>query len=87
MQRNNTLAITALVCGCAQFVLWFLLLVPGFLAAVAALVCGVMALRQLRARGEAGRGMAIAGVVLGALGVLGGVIWILLIAVASVSPN
>jgi hypothetical protein len=85
--KNNTLAITALVCGCAQFVLWFLILVPGFLAAVAALVCGAIGLRQIRVRGEGGRGMAIAGVVLGVLGVLGGIVWLVAGIAVSVSNH
>jgi hypothetical protein len=84
---NNKLAITALICGCAQFVLWFLVLVPGFLAAVAALVCGLAALKQVRERNETGRGMAIAGIILGGLGILGGLFWIVLIAVGAAHSN
>ncbi len=84
---NNKLAVTALICGCAQFALWFLVLVPGFLAAIAALVCGLAALKQLRGRNETGRGMAIAGVILGGLGILGGLFWIVLIAVGAAHSN
>jgi Domain of unknown function (DUF4190) len=75
--RSNPLAITALVCGCAQFLLWFLVLIPGFLSAAAALVFGIIGIRQVKARGERGSGFAIAGIVLGGLGVLGGVFWII----------
>jgi hypothetical protein len=74
--RNNPLAITSLVCGCAQFPLWFAILIPGFLAAIAALIFGIIAVRQVRAREEGGFGMAVAGICLGGLGALGGVAWI-----------
>lgn len=83
--RVNSLSIAALVCGLAQFVLWFLLLVPGFIAALLGLIFGVMALGQIRQRGEAGRGMALTGVILGTIGVLGGIALGILIAVGSAS--
>lgn len=54
----NGLAIAALVCGLAFFV-------PG--AGLVALVLGIIALRQLRARAQRGRGMAITGIVVGSL--------------------
>lgn len=81
--RNNPLAIAALVSGCAQFVLWWIVLIPGFLAALTALILGVVSMRQINARGEAGKGMAIAGVVLCALGVLGGIIVLVLLVAVS----
>jgi hypothetical protein len=84
---NNRLAITALISGCAQVALWFLFLVPGFLAAVVALVCGLAALKQVSQRNEAGRGMAIAGVILGGIGILGGLFWILLFVVGAAHSN
>ena len=83
--RINGLSIAALVCGLTQFLLWFFLLVPGFVAAVLALSFGLGALAQIRNRGESGRGLAIAGVVLGGLGVLGGVAWAILLGVGSAS--
>jgi hypothetical protein len=81
--RSNGMAITSLVCGVAQFLLWFFILIPGFIAAVAALIFGVVGLGQIRQRGEGGRGLAIAGIVLGILGVLGGVAWAILFAVGT----
>jgi hypothetical protein len=81
--RTNNMSIAALVCGLAQFLLWFLLLVPGFIAAVLALIFGVVSLNQIRQRGEFGRGMAITGIVLGGLGILGGIILGILIGVGS----
>ncbi len=67
--RTNPLAIAALVCGIGQFLLG-LLIIGNILLAIPALVLGVIGLGQIRSRGERGRGMAIAGVVLGLLGVL-----------------
>jgi hypothetical protein len=81
--RTNGLSVAALVCALAQFLLWFFLLVPGFIAAVLALSFGLGGLAQIRTRGEAGRGMAIAGIVLGGLGVLGGIAWAILLGVGS----
>jgi hypothetical protein len=83
--QTNGLAIAALVCGLAQFPLWLFLLVPGFVEAVLALSFGVSGLAQIRRRGEGGRGLAIAGIVLGALGVLGGIAWAILLSVGSAS--
>ncbi|MGI9008189.1 MAG: DUF4190 domain-containing protein [Streptosporangiaceae bacterium] len=79
--RNNTLAIAGLICGLAQFVLWFAVLIPGFIAAVLAFIFGLVSMKQIRVRGEGGRGMALTAVILGALGILGGIILIILIAV------
>jgi hypothetical protein len=79
----NGMSIAALVCGLAQFLLWFLLLVPGFIAAVLALIFGLVSLSQIRRQGEFGRGMAITGIVLGGLGILGGIILGILIGVGT----
>ena len=73
-RRTNNFAIASLACGLGQVIGWLLVLVPGFVAAVLALVFGIASLRQIRRRGEAGRGMAISGVVLGVLGILFGII-------------
>lgn len=84
---NNSFAIASLVCGLAQFLLWFVFLVPGFLSAAAALGLGIGSLRQINQRQgqETGGGMAIAGIVLGALGVLGGIFWIVIFIIGSSS--
>ena len=61
--RTNTLAIIALVAGIAQFFgFWLLGTIP-------AVVCGYIARRQIRETGEQGDGMALAGVVLGWVGI------------------
>lgn len=59
--KTNALAIVSLVTG----ILWVF-----WLGSIAALVCGVLALTQIKARGEAGRGLAIAGIVLGCVGMV-----------------
>jgi Domain of unknown function (DUF4190) len=69
MARNNPFAIAALVCGIVQFVLG-LFVVGNILAAIPAILFGSIALKQIKVRGERGRGLAIAGLVLGILGVL-----------------
>jgi hypothetical protein len=81
--KNNNFAVAALICGVAQFVLWFALAVPGLIAAILALIFGLVSMRQVKRTGESGRGMAITGVVLGALGVVGGIILIALIIIGA----
>ncbi|HXW87598.1 MAG TPA: DUF4190 domain-containing protein [Streptosporangiaceae bacterium] len=76
--RNNPLAIAALVCGIAQFLLG-LVLVGNILLAIPAVICGALGIRQINQRGERGRGMAIAGLVLGILGIVYFVIIVLVI--------
>jgi hypothetical protein len=66
---TNRVAIAALVCGVAQ-ILGFIVLLGNVLLAVPAVICGAIALRQINARGERGRGMAMAGLVLGILGIV-----------------
>jgi hypothetical protein len=60
--KTNSLAITSMICGIAQ-------LMFGPLATVPAVVCGHMARSQIRRTGEQGAGMALAGLVLGWIGV------------------
>lgn len=59
--RNNALAIASLVLG----IIW----VCG-LGSLLALILGIIALSQIKKSGASGRGMAIAGIVLGVLGIL-----------------
>lgn len=74
---NNGNAVASMVCGIASVVMMFGCLI-GILAAVPAVICGHMALRQIHesAVPMAGRGMAVAGLVTGyitiGLTVLGG---------------
>ena len=85
-RRTNTMAVTALVLGIIQFVGWIIFLLPGLLAAILAIVFGFVSMNQMRRSGEAGRGLAIAGVILGFLGIL--VVGILVaVGVASVNSQ
>ncbi|MEY4322814.1 MAG: hypothetical protein RL410_595 [Actinomycetota bacterium] len=60
--KNNTLAVTSFVLGIAGVVVsWFLIGIPSTLA----IICGHISLRQMRTSGEAGRGMALTGLILG----------------------
>jgi predicted PurR-regulated permease PerM len=69
-RRTNTLAVTSLVLGVVQFVGWFIVLLPGLLAAILAIVLGFVAMKQVSRSGESGRGLAISGVILGFLGIV-----------------
>ena len=61
-KRTNPLAIASLACGVGQLVAWPLSTVP-------AIVLGHVARKQIRRTGEDGSGMALAGLVLGWVGV------------------
>jgi hypothetical protein len=75
---SNGLAIAALCCGIAG-------LFP--VAAVVAIVLGVVALNQLRHRIQRGRGMAVAGIVLGVLWLLGLVFVVVAVATDDTTPG
>lgn len=81
--RSNGLAVAALVTGIIALVLSW---IPGInllsiVLGIAALITGFMALRAANEPGGTGRGMAIGGVVCGALGLLFAVlIWVGLVA-------
>lgn len=62
LAKTNSLAITSMICGIAQFMF-------GPLATIPAVVCGHMARHQIRRTGEQGAGMALAGLILGWIGV------------------
>ncbi|WP_290806524.1 DUF4190 domain-containing protein [Herbiconiux sp.] len=73
--KTNVLAIVSLVIAILQFNL-------------IAIILGAIALNQIKKTGENGRGLAIAGIVIGALSILFWVIIIIVIAVAAASnPN
>lgn len=61
-RKTNTLSIVSLVAGCAQFTF-------PFVATVVAIVTGHLARSQVKRTGEDGAGMALAGLILGYLGV------------------
>jgi hypothetical protein len=62
-RRTNGLAVASLACGIGQIFFWFL-------AAIPAVVLGHMARRQIRQTGEDGAGMALAGLILGWIGIV-----------------
>ena len=61
-RRTNSLAIASVACGVGQLVAWPLSTIP-------AIVLGHVARKQIRQTGEDGSGMALAGLVLGWVGV------------------
>ncbi len=65
--RTNQMALASMVCGLGQIFFWVL-------AGVPAIVFGHVARRQIKQTGEAGSGMATAGLVMGYVGVLGPII-------------
>ena len=73
---TNGLAIAALVCGVGGFVVG--------LSFIPAIICGHLARRQIRQTGEQGAGMALAGLILGYVGIA---LFIVLIAVFVVIVN
>ena len=81
--RTNGLAIAALICGVAQ--IFFL----GPLVGIPAIILGHLARSRIRQTGEQGAGMALAGLILGYIGLaLTVIVLIVVIAVASsVSTN
>src|SRR5215472_16145661 len=73
---TNGMAIAALICGVCQVFFWFLTGIP-------AIVLGHLARRQIRQTGEAGDGMALAGMILGYIGVALGVLFTLIFVIAA----
>jgi hypothetical protein len=68
---TNSLAIAALCCGIGQ-------VIAGPLAGIPAVILGFMSLGQIARTGEDGRGMAITGLVLGIIGLILTVLFIIL---------
>ncbi|MGD0378799.1 MAG: DUF4190 domain-containing protein [Acidimicrobiales bacterium] len=77
-RRTNGMAIASMVLG----ILWL-----WWIGSILALVFGYVALGQIKQRNEGGRGMAIAGVVLGWVGIVTGVLFGILIAFAASHTN
>ncbi|WP_255579259.1 DUF4190 domain-containing protein [Cryobacterium sp. PAMC25264] len=66
-------------------VLAIISLVSAFFVSLAAVICGHIALSQIKKTGEKGRGLAIAGLVLGYVGLIGGIIFIVVIVLATMA--
>jgi hypothetical protein len=62
VRPTNGLAVAALVCGIAAFAVG--------ITCVPAIICGHLARRQIRRTGEQGDGLALAGLILGYVGVV-----------------
>lgn len=75
---TNGMAVASLTCG----LFW----VFG-VSSIAALILGYKARSQIRARGQNGDGLAIAGIVLGWIGLLGLVVVLILIAVLAAAAT
>ncbi len=69
--RTNQLAIAAIICAGAQVFCWLLTGIP-------AIILGHMARRQIRQTGENGDGLALAGLILGYIGVAVGLLVLIL---------
>ncbi|WP_051973549.1 DUF4190 domain-containing protein [Cryobacterium sp. MLB-32] len=65
--------------------------VSAFVVSLAAVICGHIALSQIKKTGERGRGFAIAGLVLGYIGLVSGIIAIILffvfLSILATNPN
>jgi hypothetical protein len=51
-------------------------LVLAFFCSLAGLICGIIALNQIRDRNQEGRGLAIAGIVISCLSIVGAIAWV-----------
>ena len=89
-ERPGPMAIVALICGiisvlchCVPIAGSFI----GFFLSVAAIVLGIIEIKRIgRGEGSAkGKGMSMAGIILGAVGIVFGIILIIIISVASFS--
>ena len=88
--RPGPMAIVALVCGILSVICHCIPIAGsfiGFFLSVAAIVLGIIEIKRIgRGEGSAkGKGMALAGIILGAVGIVFGIIWIVIISVASFS--
>jgi hypothetical protein len=77
--KYNVLSIVALCCGVVQFILGIVSL--NILLAIPAVICGAIGMKQIKERNEQGKGLAIAGLVLGILGIIYFIIVVIIIAV------
>jgi hypothetical protein len=73
--KTNGLAIGSLIASLVGFLCG--------LGSIVGIILGIVALNQIKARGEGGRGLAIAGIVIGAISLLVGI----LVAVAFVAAG
>jgi Domain of unknown function (DUF4190)/Domain of unknown function (DUF1707) len=79
-RSTNGMAIAALICGVCQIFFWFL-------AGIPAVVLGHLARRQIRQTGEDGDGMALAGMILGYIGLALTALFVIIIVIAAVAVS
>lgn len=84
---QNALAIISLVCGIVTLVLALCCWPLGLVSAIAALITGYLGLRKADELGGNGKGMAIAGLVMGGIGILAAVLFGLLFGVSLLSSS
>lgn len=88
--RAGPMAIVSLICGILSILCHCVPIAGsfvGFVLSVAAIVLGILELNRIK-KGQAstkGRGMSIAGIILGAAGILFGIIWVVIFSVASIT--
>lgn len=76
---TNGLAIASLVCGLVQFLgFWIVSGIP-------AIIMGHIARRQIKLSGEQGDGMALAGLILGYIGLVLGIIFVIIVVAVGVA--
>lgn len=83
-ERPGPMAIGALICGILSLLCSWIPVV-GFVLSVAAIVLGIIEVKRIgRGEGSAkGKGMALAGIILGAVGIVFGIIWIAVVGILS----
>lgn len=86
-QQQNGLAIASLVCGILTLVLGFCCGFIGLIPGIAALVTGYLGLKKADELGGSGKGMAIAGMVLGGIGFVISLLFALVIGAAMMSGS
>ncbi|WP_232498009.1 DUF4190 domain-containing protein [Agromyces humatus] len=83
--KTNVLAIISLIASIAAFVI-----LP-FIGSIAGVICGHIALSQIKKTGEQGRGMAVAGLIVGYVGIvlaiIGTIVFFAIIASIAANPN
>ncbi len=83
-ERPGPMAIGALICGILSLLCGWIPVV-GFVLSVAAIVLGIIEVKRIgRGEGsEKGKGMSIAGIILGGVGIVFGIIWIAVVGILS----
>src|ERR1700710_2384837 len=73
-EKSNVLAIVSLILGIVSYF-------TGFFLAIGAVITGHIALGQIKRTGAKGRGMAIAGLILGYVSILAGIVVVIVLIV------